>query len=154
MGRQEKPVAENRKARYDYEILETVEAGIALTGTEVKSLRHGLVNLRDSHALIQRGECFLLNCHIAPYEHGNRWNHEPTRTRKLLLHRREIRGLLQKVRQQGYTLVPLRIYFNERGRAKVLLGLGRGKKKYDKREAIAEREAARRVERARKQGRA
>jgi SsrA-binding protein len=150
MARQEKPVAENRKARHDYDIIETVEAGIALYGTEVKSLRVGQANLRDSHAIIQHGECYLLNCHIAPYEQGNRWNHDPDRTRKLLLHRREIAGLLQKVRQQGYTLVPLRLYFNERGRAKVLLALAKGKKQYDKRSAIADREAARRIERVMK----
>jgi SsrA-binding protein len=153
MARQEKLIAENRKARFDYEIVETVEAGIELVGTEVKSLRQGQVNLRDSHAIIQHGECFLLNCHIAPYEFGNRWNHDPRRTRKLLLHKREILGLLQKVRQQGYTLVPLRIYFNDRGRVKVLLGLARGKRKYDKRETIQEREAQRRVERALKERR-
>jgi SsrA-binding protein len=147
MARAEKPIADNRKARHDYDIVETVEAGIALVGTEVKSLRQGLVNLRDSHAIIRDGECFLVNCHIAPYEHGNRWNHDPTRTRKLLLHRREILGLLQKVRQQGYTLVPLRIYFNARGRAKVQLALARGRRQYDKRHVIAEREAARRIER-------
>ena len=147
MARQERAVAENRRARHDYDIVDTVEAGIALTGTEVKSLRLGHVNLRDSHAVIQHGECFLLNCHIAAYEQGNRWNHDPTRTRKLLLHRREIAGLWQEVRRSGYTLVPLRVYFNDRGRAKVLLGLARGRRQYDKRAQTAERDAARRIER-------
>jgi SsrA-binding protein len=148
MARQERPVAENRRARHDYDIVETVEAGIALTGTEVKSLRAGHVNLRDSHAVIQHGECLLLNCHIAPYAQGNRWNHEPTRTRKLLLHRREILGLWQAVRRQGYTLVPLRVYLNEKGRAKILLGLARGRRQYDKRAQEAARDAARRMQRA------
>lgn len=141
-------VAENRRARFDYAIEETIEAGLSLTGTEVKSLRQGHANLRDAHAFIRDGEIFLLNAHIAPYEHGNRMNHEPTRSRKLLLHRREIDHLEGRVRQQGMTLVPLRIYFNERGRAKVEIGLGRGKKKYDKRQTIAERDAQRQIARA------
>lgn len=140
-------VAENRKARHDYHIDEIIEAGIALSGTEVKSLRQGRVNIRDSHAIIDHGECYLVNCHIAPYDHGNRWNHDPYRTRKLLLHHREIAGLLGQVKQKGYTLVPLRIYFNERGRAKVELALARGKRLYDKRESVAARDAQRRIER-------
>lgn len=148
MARAARTVAENRKARHDYFVEEVVEAGIALHGTEVKSLRLGHVNLRDSHAVIQHGECFLVNCHISPYEHGNRWNHEPYRTRKLLLHRRQLRELHAKVRQQGYTLVPLRVYFTERGHAKVELALARGKKQYDKRATVAERDAARRIDRA------
>ena len=143
-----KLVAENRKARFDYAIEETVEAGISLTGTEVKSLRRGHANLRDAHAFIRGGEVFLLNAHIAPYEQGNRMNHDPTRSRKLLLHRREIDHLEGRVRQQGMTLVPLRLYFNERGRAKVELALGRGKKKYDKRQTIADRDAKRQIARA------
>lgn len=142
-----KTIAENRKARYDFHIEETVEAGIVLTGTEIKSVRAGRVNLRDSHALIQRGEVFLVNMHIAPWEKGNRYNHEPDRTRKLLLHRHEIGDLYGKVRTRGYTLIPLRIYLR-RGRAKIELALARGKKSYDKREAIAEREARRKMERA------
>jgi SsrA-binding protein len=141
-------VGENRRARHDYFFDEVIEAGIQLSGTEVKSLRQGHVNLRDSHAVIQHGECFLLNCHISPYAHGNRWNHDPYRTRKLLLHRRQIAELAGKVKQRGYTLIPVRIYFNERGRAKVELALARGKKQYDKRASEAEREAARRIERA------
>ena len=150
MAAQERVVAENRKARHDYFVDEVVEAGIALTGTEVKSLRLGRANIRDSHAIIQHGECFLLNAHIAPYEQGNRWNHDPYRTRKLLLHRREIDELAGKVKQRGYTLVPLRVYFNARGRAKVELALARGKRRYDKRESIAAREAQRRIERVMK----
>lgn len=143
----EKTIAENRKARHDFHIEETVEAGIVLTGTEIKSIRAGRVNLRDSHAVIQRGEVFLVNMHVAPWEKGNRYNHEPDRTRKLLLHRREIDDLYGKVRVRGYTLVPLRVYIR-RGRAKVELALARGRKSYDKREAIAEREARRKMERA------
>jgi SsrA-binding protein len=143
-----KLVTDNRKARFDYAIEETLEAGISLTGTEVKSLRRGHANLRDAHAFIRNGEVYLLNAHIAPYEQGNRMNHDPTRSRKLLLHRREIDHLEGRVRQQGMTLVPLRIYFNDRGRAKVEIALGRGKKKYDKRQTIAERDAKRQIARA------
>lgn len=145
-------VAENRKARYDYFIDETVEAGLSLTGTEVKSMRLGRVNLRDAHALIRNGECFLLNAHIAPYEGGNRFNHEPTRTRRLLLHRREIDRLYGRVRERGFTLVPLRVYFNDKGLAKLELGLGRGKKAYDKRRTTAERDAKREIARALRRG--
>jgi SsrA-binding protein len=146
-----KLVADNRRARFDYAIEETVEAGLSLTGTEVKSLRLGRANLRDAHALIRDGEVYLLNAHIAPYEQGNRMNHEPTRTRKLLLHRREIDHLAGRVRQQGMTLVPLRLYFNDRGRAKVEIALARGKKRYDKREAMAKRDAERQIARAMRQ---
>lgn len=141
-------VATNRKARHDYHVEETYEAGLVLTGTEVKALREGRANLRDSFARIERGEVFLYNAHISPYSHGNRWNHEPTRTRKLLLHKDEIRRLAGKVQQQGLTLVPLELYFNERGVAKVLLALARGKKLWDKRRDIARREAEREAERA------
>ena len=139
-------IAENRKARHDFHIDETVEAGIVLTGTEIKSIRAGKVQLRDSHARIERGEVFLYNMHIAPYDHGNRYNHDPVRPRKLLLHRDQIDALFGKVRTTGYTLIPLQIYL-KRGRAKVLLALARGKKKYDKRQAIAERDAKRRMDR-------
>ncbi len=142
-----KVIAENRKARHDYHIEERYEAGIVLTGTEIKSVRAGRVNLRDSHALIERGEVILYNMHIAPYEQGNRYNHDPDRPRKLLLHRWEIDQLYGKVRVRGYSLVPLKVYLR-RGRAKVELALARGKKVYDKREAIAEREAKRRIDRA------
>jgi len=143
-----KLVATNRKARHDYHIDETFEAGIVLTGTEVKSLRAGRANINDSFARIERGEVFLYNMHISPYDFGNRWNHDPTRTRKLLLNKAEIRRLVGKVQQQGLTLVPLRVYFNDRGIAKVELALARGKKKWDKREDIARRDARREIEKA------
>ena len=150
---QQKVVATNRKARHDYHIEETFEAGIVLTGTEVKSIREGRLNLKDSFARIEDGEVFLYNMHVSPYSHGNRWNHEPTRTRKLLLHRSEIRRLVGKVQQQGFTLVPLRVYFTPRGRAKVEIALARGKKLWDKRRDIAKREARREAERAIKERR-
>ncbi|MCY0865720.1 MAG: SsrA-binding protein SmpB [Sulfobacillus sp.] len=148
MAREERSVAENRKARHDYFIDEVIEAGLVLTGTEVKSLRLGRVNLRDSFARIINGEAFLINCHIAPYEQGNRWNHDPYRDRKLLLHKKEIRELAQDVRQEGKTLIPLRIYFDKKGRAKVSLAVARGKKQYDKRQSIHERDAQRQIDRA------
>lgn len=147
----ERAVATNRRARHDYHILESYEAGIVLTGTEVKSVRAGRLNLQDAFARVEGGEVFLYNMHISPYSHGNRWNHEPTRTRKLLLHKAEIRKLIGRVQQQGFTLVPLRVYFNERGRAKVELALAQGKKKWDKRRDIAKREVQREVERAMKE---
>lgn len=142
-----KVLAENRKARHDYAILETVEAGLVLTGTEIKSLRAGRVNIRDAHARLEKGEIFVYNMHIAPYEQGGRYNHDPLRPRKLLLHRREIDSLAGKVRLQGLTLVPLRVYLKG-GWAKVELALARGKRAYDKRRDMAEREARRRIERA------
>ena len=138
----------NRKARHDYFIEETLEAGIVLTGSEVKSLRDGRCNLKDSFARVSRGEAFVTNIHISPYDPAHRNNHEPTRSRKLLLHRLEIDRLEGKLNQKGLTLVPLRIYFNARGRAKIELGLGRGKKHYDKRQTIKEREAKRETARA------
>lgn len=144
-------VATHRKAWHDYHIEETLEAGIVLTGTEVKSLRQGHANLRDSYALVRDGEVFLYNLHISPYEFGNRFNHEPTRTRKLLLHRDEIRRLIGLTRERGVTLVPLRIYFNERGVAKVELAVARGKKKWDKREALARKDEQRQIQRALKE---
>jgi SsrA-binding protein len=149
----EKTIAENRKAYHDYFIEDVIEAGLVLSGTEVKSLRLGRVNLRDSFARIDRGEAFLMNCHIAPYEQGNRWNHDPYRTRKLLLHKREIRELMAKSREKGYTLVPVRMYFDQRGRAKVALAVARGKKVYDKRQSIAQRDAMRQIDRALKERR-
>lgn len=145
-----KVIAQNRKARHDYDLEETFEAGIVLTGTEVKSCRQGRANLQDAHALVENGEIFLYNVHISPYEQGNRFNHDPTRPRKLLLHKSEIRRLLGQTRQRGYTLVPLQLYFR-RGRVKVELALARGKKKYDKREALAARDAARKIDRALKE---
>lgn len=138
----EKLIATNRKARHDYDILETYEAGLVLKGTEVKSLRAGQVNFKDSYATISRDEAWLLGCHIAPYSHGTDANHEPDRTRKLLLKRREIARLIGKVAERGLTLVPLRLYFKE-GRAKLEIGLARGKKLHDKREAIRERDVRR-----------
>jgi SsrA-binding protein len=143
-----KTVAVNRKARHDYFIEETVEAGIVLTGSEVKSLRDGRANLKDSYGRVDRGQAVLLNAHISPYDPAHRANHEPTRTRRLLLHRQEIDRLEGKLNQRGLALVPLRLYFNARGRAKVELGLGRGKKQYDKRQTIKEREARRETARA------
>jgi len=140
-------VAGNRRAYHDYFIDETIEAGIVLTGTEVKSVRAGRVNLREAYASIDSREAWLWNAHISPYDHGNRYNHEPTRTRKLLLHKGEILKLQNSVKKKGYTLVPVRMYF-KRNHAKVELGLGLGKKQYDKRDAIAERDAKRDVERA------
>ncbi len=139
----EKTVVENRRARHDYFIEEVIEAGLVLTGTEVKSLRAGRANLQDAYAAIQNGEAYLYNCHIAPYSPGNRFNVDPYRVRKLLLHGAEIVSLFGKVRQKGYTMVPLRLFFNAKGKAKVIIGLGKGKKLYDKREAIAERDAQR-----------
>ncbi|MER3424073.1 MAG: SsrA-binding protein [Nitrospiraceae bacterium] len=144
----EKVVATNRKAFHDYAIEEKLEAGIVLRGTEVKSLREGKVNLRDSYASVDHGEVVLHNCHISPYSYGNIMNHDPLRPRKLLLRRKEINKLLGKTQQKGLTLVPLRIYFSPRGKAKVELALAKGKKQYDRREAIKEREAGREVERA------
>ena len=132
----------NRKAKYDYAIEETVEAGIVLKGTEIKSIRCGKANLRDSYAIIRGNEVFLLNMHISPYEYGNIFNHEETRTRKLLLHKKEILKIQNKLMMEGYTLVPLKVYFSHNC-AKVLLGIARGKKNYDKREAIKKRDMER-----------
>lgn len=142
-----KSIAVNRRARHDYFIEETFETGIVLTGTEVKSLRLGKGNLQDSYAQIQNNEIYLHNCHISPYDFGNRFNHDPLRTRKLLMHRGEIIRLFSKVREKGLTLVPLQMYFNERGKVKVEIALVRGKKLYDKREDIAKRDANREMDR-------
>jgi len=143
-----KIIAVNRRARHEYFIEETFEAGVVLTGTEVKSLRLGHGNLTDSFALISKNEMFLHNCHISPYDFGNRFNHEPLRTRKLLLHREEIRKLFSKTREKGLTLVPLQIYLNEKGKIKLELALAKGKKLYDKREDLAKKDAEREVDRA------
>jgi SsrA-binding protein len=140
-------IARNRRARFDYEILETWEAGVALTGTEVKSLRNGKANISDAYGVLKDGEVWLLNLHIAPYEQGNRFNHEATRTRKLLLHSREIKKMIGAVERQGLTLVALEIYF-KRGRAKVRLGLARGKKLHDKRADLKEKDDKREMARA------
>ena len=142
-----KLIAENRKARHDFHVLERVEAGVALTGTEVKSLRDGGGNIREAYAQLRGGEVFLVGANIAPYRQGNLQNHEPTRERKLLLHRREIEQLGRKVAERGMTLVPLQLYFSD-GRVKLELALARGKEGIDKRHAIAERDARRQMERA------
>lgn len=142
-----KIIAENRKARHDYFILDTYEAGIALTGTEVKSLRAGKVNLRESYGLIKDGEIYLESMHISPYEHGNRYNVDPLRRRKLLMHKRQILKLYGQIKQEGLTLAPLKLYFSK-GRVKVELALCKGKKLYDKRDAAAAKDARREVERA------
>ncbi|MBW4594551.1 MAG: SsrA-binding protein SmpB [Brasilonema angustatum HA4187-MV1] len=145
-----KVVTDNRQARYLYEILETYEAGIELTGTEVKSIRAGKVNLQDAYALIRDGQAWLLNAHISPYNaSGQYFNHEPRRTRKLLLHREEIRKLIGKVEQQGLTLIPLKMYL-KRGWVKITIALARGKKVHDKREDIKRRQDQREMQRAMK----
>jgi SsrA-binding protein len=140
-------VAVNRRAYHDYFIDETYEAGLALQGTEVKSLRAGRANLRDGYVRVERGEAWLENVHISPYTQGGYANHEPLRPRKLLLHAREIASLVGKIKQRGYTLIPLRLYFSH-NRAKVELGLARGKRQYDKRQALAAADARREMERA------
>ena len=142
-----KVVAENRKARHDYHIHETYEAGIALTGTEVKSLRAGKANLKDSYAHVENGEMMISQMHISPYEQGNIFNHDPMRKRKLLMHKKEILKLFGKTREKGYSLVPLKLYFT-RGKAKLQIALATGKKNYDKRQDIAARDAKRDMERA------
>lgn len=148
-----KVVATNRKALFDYHVEEKIEAGLVLVGTEVKALREGHLNLRDSYASITNGKAVLHNCHIGSYSHGNQMNHEPLRPRTLLLHKKEMERLLGKVQQKGLTLIPLRLYFNERGRAKLELALARGKKTYDRRETIKKREATREIDRAMKSSR-
>ena len=135
----------NRKAKYDYNILEEIECGIELVGTEVKSIRNGSVNLKDSYAIIKNGEAYLLNTHISLYEEGNIFNHEETRTRKLLLHKKEIKKIAQAIEVQGLTIVPLKLYLSSNNKLKVLIGVCRGKKNYDKRESIKERDIKREV---------
>lgn len=144
---EEKVFARNRKAFHDYHIEETYEAGIVLTGTEVKSVRANRLNLKDSYATIENNELWLHNMHISPYEQGNRFNHEPLRKRKLLMHRQEIRRLFGLTREKGYTLVPTKVYARK-GFIKVEIALARGKKQYDKRQALAEKAAKREIERA------
>ncbi|NLY53025.1 MAG: SsrA-binding protein SmpB [Firmicutes bacterium] len=142
-----KVLAENRRARHDYFIEETYEAGLALQGTEVKSIRAGRVNMRDSFARVDDGQLILYNMHISPYEQGNRFNHDPLRPRVLLMHKREIMRLLGLTQTKGYTLIPTKLYLKN-GRIKLELGLAKGKKLYDKREAIAKRDAQREISRA------
>ncbi|MDD6204227.1 MAG: SsrA-binding protein SmpB [Firmicutes bacterium] len=146
-----KSVAQNRKAWHDYFIEETYEAGIELSGTEVKSIRQGKANLKDCHAAVHRGELFVYGMHISPYEQGNIFNKDPLRTRKLLMHKNEIMRLAGRIQQDGYTLVPVELYLKN-GRVKVQLALCRGKKNYDKRDAIAKRDAKRDIERIMKSG--
>lgn len=142
-----KIIANNRKARHDYAILDTYEAGIVLTGSEIKSIRAGQVNLRDGYAAVRDNEVWLENTHISPYNQASISNHEPRRSRKLLMHRREINRLLGKLQEKGLTLIPLRLYLKD-NRAKVELGLGRGKRQYDKRATLKEKEARRQIDRA------
>ncbi|HMH52656.1 MAG TPA: SsrA-binding protein SmpB [Candidatus Acidoferrum sp.] len=143
----DRAIATNRRARHEYSILETFEAGVVLRGTEVKSLRAGLVNFKDSYATVRNGEVWWLGCHINPYSHGTDANHDPERDRKLLLHAKEISRLSGKVAERGLTLIPLKLYFKS-GRAKLELGLGRGKKLHDKRSTLREREVKREMDRA------
>lgn len=150
MAEDVKVVARNKKARHDYFIEETMEAGIELVGTEVKSVKNGKVNIKDSFARIKDGEVFVYNMHISPYEKGNIYNRDPLRTRKLLLHKREIRRLIGYTQQKGYTLIPVSVYI-KRGLVKVELAIAKGKKLYDRREDIARKEAQRRIERAMKE---
>jgi len=142
-----KVVATNRKARHNYHILDVYQGGLALQGTEVKSLRAGQVSLADAYADVRGDEIYLVKCHISPYTHGASWNHDPLRPRKILLHRREINKLIGRITERGFTLIPLSIYF-ERGLAKVDLALARGKRQYDKRETMKRRDLDREIERA------
>lgn len=148
MERKSRDLVTNRKARHDYHILETYEAGIALAGTEVKSLRQGKGNLKDSFARIEGGEIFIYNMHISPYEQGNIYNKDPVRPRKLLMKKREILRLFGLVKEKGLTLIPLKLYLNERGLVKVELAVAKGKARYDKREDIKQRDAGREMQRA------
>ena len=134
----------NRKAKYNYQIFESLEAGIVLTGTEIKSIREGKANIKDSYARIKNDEIFLINMHISSYDNGNRFNHDETRERKLLLHKKEILKFRDKIKLEGYTIVPLKVYLKN-GRAKVLIGLAKGKKNYDKREDIKKRDIERSI---------
>ena len=140
-------IAKNRRARFDYAILDTWEAGIVLTGSEVKSLRDGKANISDAYAILKDGEVYLLNLHVSPYEKASFFNHEPTRTRKLLLHKKEIKKLIGSVERQGLTLIPLELYFR-RGRAKVALALGKGKQMHDKRADMKRKDDEREMQRA------
>lgn len=144
-----KVLAQNRKASHDYSIIDTIEAGIVLKGTEIKSIRAGRINLKDGYATIRNGEIFLQNVHISPYEQGNVFNHDPVRTRKLLMHKKQIARLIGETKSSGYTLIPLKVYIKD-GYAKVLIGLGKGKKKYDKREDLKRKDQKREIDRAMK----
>ena len=146
-----KIITTNRKARYEYHIDDTLEAGIVLVGTEVKSIREGRINLQDAFCAVNDGEMIMHQCHISPYKFGTHFNHDPRRPRKLLLHRREIKRWGKITREKGYTIIPLKVYFKQ-GRAKVLIGLARGKKLYDKRADIADRDSKRRLDRIQRSG--
>ena len=148
--RKRKLIANNKKARHDYFILETLEAGIVLTGTEIKSIRQGKVNLKESYVKVGGGQAVIHGMHISPYDHGNIFNVDPLRDRKLLLHKKEILKIEQKMKEKGLTVVPLSLYINEDGRAKLEIALAKGKKLYDKRDDIAKKDAARRMQRERR----
>ncbi|EOL43557.1 SsrA-binding protein SmpB [Enterococcus caccae] len=141
-----KLIAQNRKARHDYTVVDTMEAGIVLQGTEIKSIRNGRINLKDGFARIRNGEAYLLNVHISPYEQGNIFNHDPLRTRKLLLHKKQIAKLIAETKNTGITIIPLKVYIRN-GYAKVLIGLAKGKKQYDKREDLKRKEINREIDR-------
>ena len=145
-----KVLAQNRKASHDYIILDTIEAGMVLTGTEIKSVRKATINLKDGYASIRNGEVFLQNVHISPFEQGNIFNHDPLRTRKLLLHKKQIKYLIEETKTTGVTLVPLKVYLKN-GVAKVLIGLAKGKKSYDKRDALKQKDMKREIDRAMKE---
>ena len=145
-----KVLAQNRKASHDYIILDTIEAGMVLTGTEIKSVRKAKINLKDGYASIRNGEVFLQNVHISPFEQGNIFNHDPLRTRKLLLHKKQIKYLIEETKTTGVTLVPLKVYLKN-GVAKVLIGLAKGKKSYDKRDALKQKDMEREIDRAMKE---
>ena len=145
-----KVLAQNRKASHDYIILDTIEAGMVLTGTEIKSVRKAKINLKDGYASIRNGEVFLQNVHISPFEQGNIFNHDPLRTRKLLLHKKQIKYLIEETKTTGVTLVPLKVYLKN-GVAKVLIGLAKGKKSYDKRDALKQKDMKREIDRATKE---
>jgi SsrA-binding protein len=140
-----KVIAKNKKAFFNYEILESYEAGISLQGSEVKSIREGRISLKESYAEIKDGEVYLINCHISPYEPANRFNHDPLREKKLLLHKREIKRLTGKIKERGFTLVPTKVLINDKGRVKVEVSLARGKREYQKKEAIRERDRKREI---------
>ena len=144
-------ITKNRKAYHDYIISDEYEAGVSLLGTEVKSIRNGQINLKDSYAKIKNGEIFLVNCHISPYSHAGTVNHDPERERKLLLRKREIRQIKKYLEERGNTLVPLRVYITKKGLVKIAMGLGKGKAKYDKRAALAEKQSRREIDRIRKE---
>ncbi|ALS38561.1 MULTISPECIES: SsrA-binding protein SmpB [Enterococcus] len=145
-----KLIAQNRKARHDYTVVDTMEAGIVLQGTEIKSIRNGRINLKDGFARIRNGEAYLLNVHISPYEQGNIFNHDPLRTRKLLLHKKQIAKLIAETKNTGITIIPLKVYIRN-GYAKVLIGLAKGKKQYDKREDLKRKEINREISRTLKE---